>query len=51
VVDDSWDEEVWMEVDAFEAAFIVQNLGERVDGSCVGAVAGDKRLEYKPRTD
>jgi len=42
VVDHSWDEEVWMEVDAFEATFIVQDLGESVDGSCVGAVAGNE---------
>jgi hypothetical protein len=51
VVDEGWDEEVGVKVDAFEATFVMQDLGKGVDRPCVGAVAGDEGLDYESRTD
>jgi len=51
VVDEGWDEEVWMKVDASEAAFVVQDLGEGINWSSVRAVAGDERLDYQSSTN
>jgi hypothetical protein len=51
VVDEGWDEEVRVKVDASEATFVMQDLGKSIDRPCVGAVAGDEGLDYEPRTD
>jgi hypothetical protein len=51
VVDESWDEKVWMEVNAFEATLVMQDLGEGVDWPCVCTVAGDKGLDNQSRTN
>jgi len=40
-----------MKIDALEPAFIVQDLGECVDGSRISAVTGNERLYYEPGAD
>lgn len=45
VIDNGGGEEVRVEVDAFEAAFVSEDLGEGVDGSGVAAVARGEGLD------
>jgi hypothetical protein len=50
-VDDGGDEEVRVEVDSFEAAFVFEDVGEGMDGAGVGAVAGEEGLDDEPGAD
>ena len=51
VVNEGGNEEVGVEVDAFEAAFVLENLGKSVDGARVCAVARKEGLNNEARSD